>query len=90
MAVELRNTLCQQFNCALAPTLLFDYPTIDAIVQFMADQVLDIKMGRTESSEFSEDTKDALDDEMSYLKEISDADAEALLMEELKRLGKDD
>jgi len=43
MAVELRNILCQLFNCTLPPTLLFDYPTIKALVDHLSDQVLDLE-----------------------------------------------
>jgi acyl transferase domain-containing protein/NAD(P)-dependent dehydrogenase (short-subunit alcohol dehydrogenase family)/acyl carrier protein len=89
MAVELRNTLCQRLNCTLTPTVLFDYPTIETLVNYLADQVLDMEMGGREPSGMPEAKKDGLEEDIAHLKEISDAEAEALLEEELKRLAKD-
>jgi myxalamid-type polyketide synthase MxaB len=36
MAVELRGRFEQSIGCALRPTLLFDYPTIEALVEHLA------------------------------------------------------
>ena len=89
MAVEMRNSMCRLLRCTLPPTLLFDYPTIEALVDYLADQVLKLEVDSETSSETlrSEGSPDA---DIAYLQSISDADAEALLLEELKRLPKDD
>jgi len=38
-AVELRNALESKLAAPLPPTLLFDYPTIDAVTGFVQEQV---------------------------------------------------
>jgi myxalamid-type polyketide synthase MxaB len=90
MAVELRNSLCNSLKCTLTPTLLFDYPTIETLVDYVAGQALELEIGKKSMQKIPEDDKGSPDEGIAYLKSISDADAEALLMEELKRLSKDD
>jgi myxalamid-type polyketide synthase MxaB len=41
MAVELRGRFEQSVGCPLRPTLLFDYPTIEALVQHLASKLAD-------------------------------------------------
>ena len=89
MAVEMRNSMCRLLKCTLPPTLLFDYPTIEALVDYLADQVLKLEVDSETSSETLR-SKGSPDADIAYLQSISDADAEALLLEELKRLPKDD
>ena len=52
MAVELRNRLFSQFGGAftISPTAVFDYPTIGALAEFLADQMpeLDPQPGKPE------------------------------------------
>jgi len=36
---EFTNTLAQQFEIELPPTLMFDYPTIDSMAGFIAEAV---------------------------------------------------
>jgi acyl transferase domain-containing protein/NADPH:quinone reductase-like Zn-dependent oxidoreductase/NAD(P)-dependent dehydrogenase (short-subunit alcohol dehydrogenase family)/acyl carrier protein len=88
MAVELRNSLCRLLECTLTPTLLFDYPSIEALVDYLADQVLKLGGGSEPSLEI-QGLEGSPDGDLVYLKSISDADAEALLQEELKRLEED-
>ena len=40
MAVELRNTIADAVGRALSPTLVFDYPTIEAIANYLNTEVL--------------------------------------------------
>lgn len=40
MALELRNALEKQLTCALPATLLFDYPSLNALVDYLTQQVL--------------------------------------------------
>jgi acyl carrier protein len=85
MAVELRNSVCRLLRCTLSPTLLFDYPSIEALVDYLAGQVLKLEVSSEASPENSR-LEGSPDEDIVYLKSISDADAEALLQEELKRL----
>jgi len=41
MAVELTNRLQKSLSCTLSQTLIFDYPTIEALANYLADEVLD-------------------------------------------------
>lgn len=41
MAIELRGHLQQSLGCTLRSTLLFDYPTIEKLVDYLAAEVLD-------------------------------------------------
>jgi acyl transferase domain-containing protein/acyl carrier protein len=90
MAVELRNILCKQFNCTLTPTLVFDYPTIEALTGHLADQILDADDNTDKSDPSDNKEADISTEDMDYLDGISDEDAETLLKEELDRLGEDD
>ena len=40
LAVELRNTLSRSLGVGLSPTLLFDYPTVDAVTDHLLNEVL--------------------------------------------------
>lgn len=90
MAVELRNALCKQFNCSLTPTLVFDYPTIEALAGHLADQILDGGEDTEKSDPSDNKETDTSTQEIDYLDRISDEDAETLLKEELDRLGEKD
>ena len=43
MAVELRSRLQSSLGCSLRSTLLFDYPTIEALVDYLAKEVLSLE-----------------------------------------------
>ena len=43
MAIELRNWLKSSLECPLRSTLLFDYPTIDALVDYLFQEVLTLE-----------------------------------------------
>nr|WRX36515.1 hypothetical protein [Cystobacterineae bacterium] len=43
MAVELRNALGRRVGASLPATLAFDYPTVDALTQWLLDDVLVVK-----------------------------------------------
>lgn len=76
-AVELRNRLQTQLNCRLSATLLFDHPTIAALSQYLT-QLLQPS---------AQDPNDQRPLEADAMQHLSDAEAEALLLQELDRLG---
>ena len=86
MAVELRNALTRSLARPLPATLLFDYPTLDALADYLA-RVLDIASDARAASGADAaslrtptgDGAEAADD----LTALSDDEAEALLLEEL-------
>ena len=80
MAVELRNSLVRSGGQSLPATLLFDYPTLDALATYLA------RAWRLEA-----DAADAIGaatttsaKSMNAVAELSDKEAEALLLEELE------
>jgi NADPH:quinone reductase-like Zn-dependent oxidoreductase/NADP-dependent 3-hydroxy acid dehydrogenase YdfG len=75
MAVELRNLLARSLEQPLPPTLLFDYPTVEALTAFLA-RLLELEDApKTEQRP----PKPMVDD----VAELSDEEAEALLLQEL-------
>lgn len=78
MAVELRNLLVRSAGISLPATLLFDHPSLDALVRY-----LEVKWELTEKP-LPADRRSIRDQALdSGLDELSDADAEALLAQEL-------
>ncbi len=77
MAVELRNTLGAALGRPLPATLLFDYPTIDALTDFLAPS-LQIESGsRPETTADSTDTRGALD----MIESLSDEEVDRMVLE---------
>jgi myxalamid-type polyketide synthase MxaB len=79
MAVELRNTIAAALARSLPATLLFKYPTLDALGEFVMSQV-DAAAEATAGSK-------AADDQADVVAALSDEEAKALLAEELESLS---
>ena len=78
MAVELRNRLQSALALALSATLLFDYPTLEALVPQLLGE-----LGLAEEVAAEQATGDAWAVE---IEEISEEEAEALLRKELEKM----
>lgn len=86
MAVELRNALGRALGRSLPATLLFDHPTLEALVVRLRREVLEEEVAPTsEPAEDSED--DDLDATLAGIEQLSEAEAEALLAERLVAQG---
>jgi acyl carrier protein len=85
MAVELRNLIASGLglNGGLPATLLFDYPTIESVVDYLLRDVLKGKEP-VESQRDAVKTEGEKDDAMSELDQLSEEDAEVLLLRELE------
>ncbi|MGK7875763.1 MAG: amino acid adenylation domain-containing protein [Xenococcaceae cyanobacterium] len=51
MAVELRSRLQSSLGCSLRSTLLFDYQTIEALVDYLAEEVLSLEEAESSTEE---------------------------------------
>ena len=85
MAVELRNALADALGQALPATLLFKYPTLEALAEFLISQLggdASPDRAREENGPGSEADQDLLD-----LEACSDDEARELLSRELESLA---
>ena len=85
MSVELRNALATSLGRSLSPTLLFDYPTVEALTHYIAKNVLNLEFADQTSSEDSVATNNK---NLEELQEMSESEAELLLLAELDQLKK--
>ena len=85
MSVELRNALATSLGRSLSPTLLFDYPTVETLTHYIAKNVLNLEFADRTSSEDSVASKNK---NLEELQEMSESEAESLLLAELDQLKK--
>jgi len=85
MAVELRNRLASSAggNIAIPATLMFDYPTIEAIARFLRRQILGPDAAPAAAPSAAETD---LANAAARIAELSDEEAEALLIQKLESL----
>jgi acyl carrier protein len=82
MAVELRNALSNSVRASLPATLLFDYPTLEALADYLTREVL--LLTTAHKSEPEPASKQAV--AITELESLSDEEAEALLLAELTQM----
>ena len=89
MALEMRNSLSRALDLRLPATLLFDYPTCQALVAFLQREALAPggESGAAGESEPPEGKSPAAGDEAA-LDELTDEEAQNLLLAELEALKK--
>lgn len=78
-SIELRSSLQSSLGCSLPSTIAFDYPTVEALVNYLLEKVLP-KTSSQESNEGNKDVNSAL----TEVQELSESEAEALLLKELE------
>ncbi len=81
-SVELRNQLQSSLGCTLPSTLAFDYPTVAKLTDYLAEKLL-----RDSSFDLKKSGAD-IDPTVSQIQQLTDAEAEALLLDELENLLK--
>ncbi len=79
-SLEFRNRLQSTFNCSLPSTLTFDYPTINRLIPYLMPKLFP---GDTLSPDFSPCI-------LSDVEQLSEAEAEALLLDELAKINGSD
>ncbi|OKH23568.1 polyketide synthase [Hydrococcus rivularis NIES-593] len=81
-SVELRNKLQTSLQCTLPSTLIFDYPTIAAIADYLDKTILSPTSSKVERETRGEDRNSAI----AEIQRLSEEEAEAMLFDELKNL----
>ncbi|WP_329101434.1 type I polyketide synthase [Micromonospora sp. NBC_01699] len=85
MAIELKNTLQSQLGKPLPSTVVFEYPTVEALTTYLAQDVLVLDVSGPEKAEPEEPA--ARTDAMDRLKDLSENDLEDLLAKKLAALA---
>lgn len=79
-SVELRNQLQSNLNCTLPSTLAFDYPTIPKLGDYLATKLC-------QGSSFDpKESSENINPTVSQVQQLTEAEAEALLLNELENL----
>ena len=82
-ALELKNRLQQQLKLKLSSTLLFDYPTIESLSDYLLNELADEFNSQVEkNAEQDADPGGHAND----LQKLSEADAEALLLKQIESI----
>ncbi len=85
--VELRDRFESSLGCSLPSTLLFDYPTVESLVDYFATEVLELDMPAPEES--PADSADADDPDTSDdLEDLTEDELGSLLDEKLNKIEK--
>ncbi|ARV59084.1 polyketide synthase [Nostocales cyanobacterium HT-58-2] len=82
MAVELRNYLEKSVECSLRSTLLFDYPTLEALVNYLLQEVLTLADISAEQTEEDQTTS------TQVFEELPEEEADILLASKYEELSK--
>jgi acyl carrier protein len=86
MAVELRSLLSAELGLAhgLPATLVFDYPTISALTDYLADEVLSLGKPAAAASEDPQKDED-FSDILDRIESLSEEEAERIFSSEGRR-----
>ncbi len=80
MAVEMRNSLEFNLERSLPATLLFDYPSLEAVVSYLSELLpLEMEEPKEESVEESKNEEDKQPQRVNEIEEMSDTEALAKL-----------
>lgn len=91
-SVEFRNRIQLSLNCTLASTLAFNYPSIEAVVNYLSQSVLDLDIpgvNKDEPENTSDSTVVEIDGLESEIDDMSDDDLQRLLEDELELIKQD-
>jgi myxalamid-type polyketide synthase MxaB len=83
-SVELRNKLQTDLQCSLPSTLIFDYPNINAIANYLNQKLFAL------NSDNSAESSGNVDFASAQVQDLSEEEAEAMLLEELEKIMPDE
>src|SRR5262245_42020051 len=86
MALQLKNRLEPSLGCSLSQTLLFDYPTIEALTDYLVQEVIPIDFSWKSQVQLQQEDK-ALERYTANLEQLSESEAEALLLKKLEKMN---
>jgi acyl transferase domain-containing protein/acyl carrier protein len=93
MAVELRNRLQSSLGCSIPASLAFDYPTVEALSDYFLNELFptqsqeqDVESKSEESSPQPSRSEQPLTSTKSNVDNLSDSEAEALLLSKLENM----
>jgi len=91
LAIELRNRLDQALNLPqrLPASLVFDYPTPEAIATFLEKELVDTGVWRRNDDSPPESTAEVSDSHAEAIEELSDEQVEQMIIERLNRKQKE-
>ncbi|MCC5666482.1 SDR family NAD(P)-dependent oxidoreductase [Nostoc sp. CHAB 5784] len=84
-SIELRNRLQTSLGRSLSSTLIFDYPTLDTLAKYLANEMFFVEQS-TELPTAIENNHHEQTITSAELKQLSEEDAEALLLKELESI----
>ncbi|OKH19901.1 hypothetical protein NIES593_20385, partial [Hydrococcus rivularis NIES-593] len=86
MSVELRNHLQTSLGCSIPTTLAFDYPTVEALTDYLAKEVMGAEFFDESAVELHKSSDREQGVAESNLDNLSDSEAEALLLSKLDNM----
>ena len=86
-SLELKNRLQNSLGCSIASTVIFDYPTLEELVDYLAQKVLNLEFIAEEAIELAQKE---VDTEVHLLDELSQDELADLLAQELIEMGESD
>jgi myxalamid-type polyketide synthase MxaB len=91
MAVELKNRLESSLQTSLSSTLLFDYPTLEALVEYLADVIpmeFPSDLAKAENKLEEKDVHRESSFQLSDITQLSEIELEASVLQEIEALEK--
>jgi acyl carrier protein len=88
MSVELRNRLQQDSGIQLPGTLLFDYPSLNALLEFFSDEMLGKPQTAPSTASPSPLRTKPLPSALEDIEQLSDEEIDALLKTSSKSRGR--
>ncbi|MEM7532858.1 MAG: SDR family NAD(P)-dependent oxidoreductase, partial [Chloroflexota bacterium] len=84
-SIELRNYLQASLGCSLSATVIFNYPSIDALTNYLADEVLKLETSHTDAeNDLDADSKEITIEDT--IEQLSEDEAESELLAALDGL----